>query len=109
MNPCENLECAKTPVAIAGTFLGRWLSLLLILASVAGGAADEIVFAVRQPRGDHWYENFGHAISDENKAAYGAGGHLCKLDLVSGKVTVLLAASQGSVRDPQVHYDGNKI
>lgn len=109
MNPCENLECARTPVVIAGTFLERWLSLLLILASVACAEAEEIVFAVRQPRGDHWYENFGHAISDENKAAYGAGGHLCKLDLVSGRVTVLLAASQGSVRDPQVHYEGNKI
>ena len=34
MNPCENLECARTPVEIAGTFLETWLSLLLILASV---------------------------------------------------------------------------
>jgi hypothetical protein len=109
MNPCEDLEYARKTVAIAGTFLERWLSLLLLLASVACGEAEEIVFAVRQPRGDHWYENFGHAITDENKAAYGAGGHLCKLDLVSGRVTVLLAAPRGSVRDPQVHYDGNRI
>ncbi len=30
--------------------------------------AEEIVFAVRQPKGPHWYENFGHDITDENKA-----------------------------------------
>jgi hypothetical protein len=109
MNACENPECAGTPVAIVASLLERWLGLFLLLAGAFCGEAEEIVFAARQPRGDHWYENFGHAISDENKAVYGSGGHLCKLDLVSGRVTVLLAAPRGSVRDPQVHYEGNKI
>ena len=51
-------------------------------------AADEVVFAVRQPKGPHWYENFGHAVTDVNRTAYGAGGRLCKLDLPTGKVTM---------------------
>ena len=89
--------------------LGLWVGVLLFLASLAHGGAEEIVLAVRQPRGDHWYENFGHGVADANSAVYGAGGRLCKLDLDTGKVTVLLADPQGAVRDPQVHYDGDKI
>ena len=109
MKPRMSTERVWTVAAIARTVVWRWLSLLLVLTGITRGWAEEVVFAVRQPRGDHWYENFGHAITDGNKAAYGAGGHLCKLDVDTGKVTALLADPQGSVRDPQVHYDGNKI
>ena len=35
MNSCENLECARTPMAITGTFLERWLSLVLIAVGLA--------------------------------------------------------------------------
>ncbi len=36
-------------------------------------------------------------------------GRLCRLNLRTGKLTVLLDDPEGSVRDPQVHYDGRKI
>ncbi|HUT09117.1 MAG TPA: hypothetical protein VMY42_01350 [Thermoguttaceae bacterium] len=71
---------------------------------------DEIVFACRQPsEGAHWYENFGYYSFDENHKPYRAMGRLCKLDLASGKVTVLVDDPKGTIRDPQVHYDGRKI
>ncbi len=71
--------------------------------------AEEVVFAVRQPKGPHWYENFGHDITDEKKAVYGARGRLCKLELETKSLTLLLGDPQGAVRDPQVHYDGQRI
>jgi Tol biopolymer transport system component len=70
---------------------------------------EQIVFAVRQPKGPHWYENMGYAITDVNDKAYGSRGYLCKLNLSTGKITLLLEDPQGAVRDPQVHYDGKKI
>ncbi|MHC4325674.1 MAG: HzsA-related protein, partial [Planctomycetota bacterium] len=69
----------------------------------------EIVFAVRQHKGPHWYENMGYAITDVNDKAYGSQGYLCKLNLDTGKVNLLLEDPQGAVRDPQVHYAGEKI
>jgi hypothetical protein len=86
------------------------LCAIVILASSAGAnSAEDIVFAVRQPKGPHWYENFGYAIHDVGRKAYGAGGRLCRLSPESGEVKLLLDDPQGSVRDPQVHYDGQKI
>ncbi len=71
---------------------------------------DELIFACRQPgAGGHWYENFGYYAQDENLKAYRARGRLCRLNLLTGKVTVLLDDAEGTVRDPQVHYDGRKI
>ncbi|UCG56257.1 MAG: hypothetical protein JSU70_15480 [Phycisphaerales bacterium] len=71
---------------------------------------EEIIFAQRQPgTGGHWYENFGYYAHDENEKTYRAKGALCKLNLVSGKVTLLLDDPEGSIRDPQVHYDCDKI
>lgn len=71
--------------------------------------AEEVVFAVRQPKGPHWYENFGYAIHDVQRKAYGSGGRLCKLNPETGQVTLLVDDPQGSVRDPQVHYEGKKV
>jgi hypothetical protein len=82
---------------------------LLSFVAVSVAANDEVVFAVRQPRGPHWYENFGHAVTDVNRTAFGAGGRLCRLDLQTGRLAVLLDDPGGAVRDPQVHYDGAKI
>jgi hypothetical protein len=33
---------------------------------------EEIVFAVRQPKGPHWYESIGYAITDMNDKVYGS-------------------------------------
>jgi hypothetical protein len=41
--------------------------------------------------------------------AFGNGGRLCRLNLRTGKLTVLLDDPEGGVRDPNVHYDGQKI
>jgi len=71
---------------------------------------EEIIFASRQPgAGGHWYENFGYYAQDENKKAYGAKSRLCRLNVRNKKVTVLLDDPGGSIRDPQMHYDGEKI
>jgi len=84
---------------------------------------EEIVFAVRVPGRDHWYVTFGN-YSDHSETpaqrlgfkfedgvywGYGEGGRLCKLNLRTGELTVLLDDPKGGVRDPQVHYDGKKI
>lgn len=95
-----------------------WASILILGVLVAGPFCvaaparlpDEIVFAVRQPGvGGHWYENFGYYAQDEHAMLYRALGRLCRLNLSTGKLTVLLDDPKGSVRDPQVHYDGRTI
>jgi len=74
------------------------------------GGVEEIIFAVRQAGGDpHWYANFGHWSSDPNKKMYGARGRLCRLNLRTGRLKVLINDPKGAVRDPQVHYDGRKV
>ena len=85
---------------------------------------EEIIFAQRVPGTDHWYGNFGHysdghaghyappstpSSLDYFKYAFGDGGRLCRFNLRTRKLTVLLDDPQGGVRDPCVHYDGQKI
>ncbi len=96
----------------------------LLAKMLAGPMAgvDEIVFAVRVRGFDHWYANFGYysastpeyppqqGIPDEKiPPLFGEGGRLCCLNLRDGKLRVLLEDPKGSIRDPQVHYDGRKI
>lgn len=70
----------------------------------------EVLFAVRQPGVDgHWYANFGYYAADVNHKCYRAGGgKLCRLNLDTGEVTTILDDPAGSVRDPQLHYDGRR-
>ena len=89
--------------------------------SLAG--VDEIVFAVREPGTDHWYANFGFYSSPRNEdppqrapggkitlpKAYKGGGRLCRYNLRSGKLDVLLDDPSSCVRDPHVHYDGKTV
>jgi len=71
---------------------------------------EEIIFASRQPgAGGHWYENFGYYAHDEHEKLYRAKGRLCRLNVATGQVTILLEDDEGSIRDPQVHYDGDTI
>jgi hypothetical protein len=83
---------------------------------------DEIVFAVRVSGRDHWYVSFGNYSCDYGPPkdqgfkkedgvywGYGEGGRLCRLNLRTGRLKVLLDDPKGGVRDPQVHYDGQKI
>jgi hypothetical protein len=71
---------------------------------------DEIVFALRRLGEDpHWYANFGSTLAGSRWRTYFDGGRLCKLDLKSGKQTVLVDDPKGGVRDPQLDYDGKRI
>ena len=70
----------------------------------------EIVFAARENGADgHWYANFGYYAPDRNRKCYRKGGRLCKLDVTTGKVALLVDDPNGSVRDPVVDYDAKKI
>jgi hypothetical protein len=96
----------------------------LLRQALAGPLTDveHLVFAVRTPVRRHYYENFGYYLlppgaypypppgeSAPGPAQYSGGGRLCLLNLRDGQVTMLLEDSSGAVRDPQVHYDGQKI
>ena len=71
---------------------------------------EEIVFAARRPgRDGHWYANFSYYAPDTRRLTYGDGGKLCRLNLRTGERVVLLSDPKGGVRDPQVHYDGQRI
>ncbi|HUS93091.1 MAG TPA: hypothetical protein VM695_14630 [Phycisphaerae bacterium] len=85
-----------------------------LLAEVLAGpmkGVEEIVFALRHPGGDgHWYANFAYYARSADQKAYGpAGGKLCRLNVRTGEVTTILDDPEGSVRDPQVHYDGRRV
>jgi hypothetical protein len=97
----------------------------LLQRFLAGPLTDveEIVFAARVPGRDHWYVTFGnyadfsetpaqelsHVHKDGVYWGYGEGGRLCRLNLRTGALQVLLDDPRGGVRDPQLHYDGQKI
>jgi hypothetical protein len=71
---------------------------------------EEVVFVTRKFAEDgHWYANFGYYAFDENHKLYAEGGSLCKYNFVEKKLTVLMSDEKGTFRDPQVHYDGEKI
>lgn len=76
---------------------------------------EDIIFCTRSRYDDgHWYANIGYYCDDENHKAYAGNGKpddgkLYKMNLRSKALTVLLDAQGGSVRDPQLHYDGKKI
>jgi len=80
------------------------------LAELKEKGCKEIVFAERQDGIDgHWYANFAYYSFDENKKTYRDGGRLVKLNLETGKRTLLVDDPFGGVRDPVVHYDAKKI
>jgi len=72
--------------------------------------AKEIIFTVREKgRDGHWYANIGWLVTSPETKLYGDGGKLCRLNLRTGKVTVIIEDPKGGIRDPQMHYDGKKI
>ena len=96
--------------------------LLALAANAAAAALPDIIFAERVAGRDHWYGNFGNYCDDSANArrggfkqedgvwwAYGEGARLCRLDPGTGAMRVLLADPRGGIRDPQVHYDGERI
>jgi len=74
---------------------------------------EEIVFAERAAGRDpsgHYYANFGYSCIDPSYWIHGRdGGRLCKLNVGTGELTVLVDEPCGAVRDPRVHYDAKKL
>jgi mono/diheme cytochrome c family protein len=78
--------------------------------SLGDHGVKEIVFATREDGNDgHWYANIGYWSYDENDMLYGKGGRLCKLNVETGDLVTLIDDPQGTIRDPVVHYDAQKI
>jgi hypothetical protein len=86
-------------------------------AALAGPLKDieEIIFCTRLAYDDpHWYANIGHYCDDEQHKAYAGNGkpdvgRLLALNIRTNTVRTIFDAQGGSIRDPQVHYDGQKI
>lgn len=71
---------------------------------------EEIVFLQRGGYEDpHWYANIGYFCDDENNPAYAAGAQLCRLNLKTGQISIILQTDNGCIRDPRLHYDARKI
>ena len=70
---------------------------------------EEVIFITRKYQWEHWYANFGYFAFDENTKLYLPGSSLCKMNIKTGDFKVLFEDKTGTFRDPQVHYDGNKV
>lgn len=88
----------------------------LLADALAGPLAnvEELVFTTRNFSIDnHYYANigrhFGKQADGSRSRIWGAGGRLMKLKLRTGETTALIEDLEGSIRDPQVHYDGKRI
>ncbi|MGL4595840.1 MAG: hypothetical protein ACRCUY_14050 [Thermoguttaceae bacterium] len=81
-----------------------------------------VVFAIRVPGRDHWYVTFGNYSGNQHNMpelawkeedgllwGYGDGAMLVKQNIRTGEMVVLLEDEKGGIRDPQLHYDGQKI
>ena len=90
----------------------RWdsLSRKAAAALLAHFGASDLVFAVRKVDGDgHWYANFSYWSDNPKRTLYHDGGRLCRLQVATGEVKTLLDDPESGVRDPQLHYGGQKI
>lgn len=82
----------------------------LLRGALEEADVKEIVFATRALYEDgHWYANFGYYAEDTERKTYVSGGGLYILDLHSGATHPLIEDEAGTLRDPAVHYDGERI
>jgi len=115
----ENL-LAKQP--LPKPFVPEQAGLLAAVLEGPMAGCEEIIFAQRVSGRDHWYGNFGHYCNpkspysngaliktDDMRYAFGDGGRLCRFNLRTGELRVLLDDPAGGIRDPNVHYDGRRI
>ena len=77
----------------------------------AYGAFDEIVFATRTHRREHWYANFGYYADSVYHKPYhnNSGGALYAYNVKTKKLRTIFEDKGGMIRDPNVHYDAQKI
>ncbi|MGL4944356.1 MAG: polysaccharide lyase family protein [Thermoguttaceae bacterium] len=74
--------------------------------------ARKILYVVRKPGIDvHWYANFGYYAKDEDVYPFHphGGASLRIRDIDSGDEKIVFEDNGGSIRDPQIHYDGERI
>ncbi len=73
--------------------------------------AQPILFVVRaQYKADHHNTATMFVTGEINTGSFQGGGALKTIDLARGAtVTTLLESSQGMIRDPEVHFDGDRI
>lgn len=103
---CLTILCCVTGVTAATDASSEGRDRLIQLI----GDGTDIVFACRQEGHDgHWYANFGYYAEGQQRKAFRARGRLCRLNVTTGQVTTLLDDPQGTVRDPQIHYNGHTI
>ncbi|MHC4627884.1 MAG: HzsA-related protein, partial [Planctomycetota bacterium] len=90
-----------------------FLAMPLHASGIAQDSVDpeEIIFAQRSVNTEdgHWYANIGYYADSPDHLPPARYGKLCRMNLKTGEVTVLLDDPEGSIRDPQVHYSGKKI
>ena len=78
--------------------------------SASSPPVDELIFAARPIGKDpHWYANIGYYAAEPERKAYCEGARLYRLNLHTKELRALLSDPKGGVRDPQLHYDGQKI
>ncbi len=110
MNLMCKMCCSLIFVALMLCILSGSVALGADNSALINAGVEEIVFASRQLCDDgHWYANFGYYAADANRKAYRARGRLNKLNVRTGEVTILLDDPKGTIRDPQVHYDAERI
>ena len=73
------------------------------------GKFDEIVFATRTHRREHWYANFGYYCYGSSYTILNRQGRLVAYNIRTKSFRILLEDIAGAVRDPCVHYDGRQI
>ena len=107
-DPGASRPTKKAPSTPAPPKASPELRTKLLAGPLAG--VEDVVFAARGLGADgHWYANFSYYAADENRKAYGMGGKLARVNLRTGKVTVLIDDPKGTLRDPVVDYDGKRI
>jgi hypothetical protein len=88
----------------------RALRQTLLRTALMQSDVREIVYATRPlPQDGHWYANFSYYADDTERKAYASGGGLYLFDVESGEVRALLEDEAGTLRDPAVDYDGERI
>ena len=83
---------------------------------------EHILFVIRIPGRDHWYVTFGNYSGPQEEPkqltwkeedgllwGYGDGSALVKQNIRTGEIEILMHDEKGTIRDPQLHYDGQKI
>jgi hypothetical protein len=72
--------------------------------------ANPILFVTRhQYRNEHGTEATMYQTGEVNTGCFRGGSALKILDVIGRKVTTILNSPEGVVRDPEVHFDGNRI